>query len=71
MAHMSQQKLIHCDGKKLAVYDLDEPLMVIEASRPYALKDNGWRIVSNDMARDCLRNYLQTGNVQVISKAKK
>jgi hypothetical protein len=67
---MSQQKLLISNGKQLRIYDLDQPLMVIETIQ-HPLKHNGYHIMANDQARDCIRNYLQTGLVQIVSKAKK
>jgi hypothetical protein len=62
-------KLLVSNGKRLSVYDIGEPLMVIEA-RGCPLKDNGYKIMSNDEARARIRQYLQAGTIEIVKKAK-
>lgn len=64
------KKLIVSNGKRLSVYDIDQPLMVLETMQ-HPLKHNGYHILDNDQARECIRTYLHSGYVQITSKAAK
>ena len=58
-------KLVFSNGRRLSVYDISEPLMIIETTK-YPLKDNGYRIMSNDEARARIREYLDTDYVRIV-----
>jgi hypothetical protein len=50
-------KLIRSNGASLWVHDVGPPLVTLQM-RAMPLKHNGWRMVSDDEAREILRELL-------------
>lgn len=53
-------KLIRSTGKILEIYDIQEPIMKFLAVN-IPLKENGYAIVGDDIARNKVRNIIDCG----------
>lgn len=53
-------KLVYSNGKKLEIYDINEPLMRFRAGA-VPIKYNGYRIVEDEVAKDIARDLLGSG----------